>query len=83
VALSLTACAGTAPTTPPEHFDTIIRGGTVYDGSGGAPRKADVGVRGDRVASVGDLATAQADTVIDATGRAVAPGFNQRAVLGH
>jgi N-acyl-D-amino-acid deacylase len=56
-------------------YDVIVRHGTVYDGSGAAGRAADVGIRGDRVAFVGDLSGAQAKTDIDATGRAVAPGF--------
>ncbi|MDZ4279031.1 MAG: D-aminoacylase [Dehalococcoidia bacterium] len=56
-------------------FDLIIRGGTVYDGSGGEPYVADVAVRGDRIASIGSLGEAQAGTVIDASGLAVAPGF--------
>jgi N-acyl-D-amino-acid deacylase len=56
-------------------FDVIIRGGTVYDGTGGTPRKADVGIKGDRVSKVGDLSKASADSVVDATGLAVAPGF--------
>ncbi|HJQ22975.1 MAG TPA: D-aminoacylase [Blastocatellia bacterium] len=56
-------------------FDVIIRGGTVYDGTGGPPRRADVGIRGDRIAAVGNLKTATAATVIDATNLAVAPGF--------
>lgn len=56
-------------------FDTIIRGGTVYDGSGGAPRRADVGIKDDRIAAVGNLKSATAVTTVDATGLAVAPGF--------
>ncbi len=56
-------------------FDYIIKGGTVYDGSGGEGRVADVAIRGDRIAGVGDFATAPAKQVIDAHGRAVAPGF--------
>ena len=56
-------------------FDIIIKNGTVYDGSGGAPFRADVGIRGDRIAAVGDLRLAKARTFIDASGLAVAPGF--------
>jgi N-acyl-D-amino-acid deacylase len=62
-------CAGQA------SFDVVIRGGTIYDGNGGAPFKADVGIRGDTVAAIGDLAEAVAITSIDATGLAVSPGF--------
>ncbi|HEX5080969.1 MAG TPA: D-aminoacylase [Blastocatellia bacterium] len=56
-------------------YDTIIKNGVVYDGTGGAPRRADIGMKGDRVAAVGDLKSATAATVIDASGLAVSPGF--------
>ncbi len=56
-------------------FDTIIRNGTIYDGSGGAPFKADVGIKADRIAAVGVLGGASAGNVIEAGGLAVAPGF--------
>ena len=59
----------------PQSFDTLIRGGTVYDGTGAEGRRADVGIRGDRIAVVGDLAGAQAKTIVDASGLAVTPGF--------
>jgi len=61
--------------TPAKDFDIIIRGGMVYDGSGGPPVKTDVGIKGDRVEKIGDLSKASADAVIDAAGMAVAPGF--------
>ena len=56
-------------------FDTIIRNGTIYDGSGGAPFNADVGIKADRIAAVGVLSGASAGNVIEARGLAVAPGF--------
>jgi N-acyl-D-amino-acid deacylase len=56
-------------------FDLIVRGGLVYDGQGGPPRRADVGVRGDLIAAVGDLSKDHATRVLDAKGLAVAPGF--------
>jgi N-acyl-D-amino-acid deacylase len=56
-------------------FDIIIRNGTVYDGAGGKPRRADIGIKGDKIARVGNLRVAKAETVIDAGGLAVAPGF--------
>jgi N-acyl-D-amino-acid deacylase len=59
----------------PPAFDVVIRGGMVYDGSGEPARRADVGIRGDRIASVGDLSGAAATTAVDAAGLAVAPGF--------
>ena len=58
-----------------EAFDVLIRGGTVYDGTGGPPRRADVALRGDRIAAVGDLVGATAKTVVSARDLAVAPGF--------
>jgi N-acyl-D-amino-acid deacylase len=69
----LSAC--TTPSAPPASFDLVLQGGTVYDGTGAPPRKADVGLRGDRVVQVGDLSRAAAKTRVDVTGLAVAPGF--------
>jgi N-acyl-D-aspartate/D-glutamate deacylase len=71
--LLLTACSETE--APVERFDTILKGGMVYDGLGGAPVLADVGIRGDRIAKIGDLSRAEADSIIDASGKAVSPGF--------
>jgi len=56
-------------------FDVIIKGGTVYDGTGAQPRHVDLAIRGDRIAGVGDFKTAKAKTIIDATDLAIAPGF--------
>jgi len=56
-------------------FDVLIADGDVYDGSGGGPVRADVGVRGDRVAAVGRGLPREAGAVIDAAGKAVCPGF--------
>ncbi len=61
--------------TQANRYDLIIRNGMVYDGTGRAPRRADVGIRGAQIATLGNLANAQAATVIDAKGLAVAPGF--------
>ena len=58
-----------------EHFDLLIRGATVVDGTGTLGYAADVGVRGDRIAHVGSLAQARADVEIDAAGKVAAPGF--------
>ena len=56
-------------------FDTVIRGGTVYDGSGTPGVRADVAIAGDRIAAIGDLGDASGARVVDAEGHAVAPGF--------
>ena len=55
-------------------FDLVIRGGTVVDGTGNAPRDADVGIIGDKVAAVGKIAASGAEE-IDAKGKLVTPGF--------
>jgi N-acyl-D-amino-acid deacylase len=66
---------GQSPFPSSADFDVIIKGGTAYDGTGAEPRQADVAIRGDRIAGIGDFKTAKAKTVIDAKGLAVAPGF--------
>jgi N-acyl-D-amino-acid deacylase len=63
------------PSPGAADFDVIIRNGTVYDGAGTKPRQADVAIRGDRIAGIGDFKSAKANTVIDAKRLAVAPGF--------
>ncbi len=57
------------------NYDIIIRGGTVIDGTGAAARRADVGIAGDRIVTVGQLDGAEAGRVVDATGKLVTPGF--------
>jgi len=56
-------------------YDVIISDGLVYDGNGGAPYVADIGISGGRIAAIGALEGEEAETVIDANGLAVAPGF--------
>ncbi len=69
-ALALAACA------QPTGYDVVIRGGTLYDGSGGPPRVADVAISGDTIVAIGELGATTAGTVeVDAEGLAVAPGF--------
>ena len=58
-----------------DHFDTIIRGGQVIDGSGKPRFPSDIGIAGERIAAVGDLGAAAGEREIDAGGLAVAPGF--------
>jgi N-acyl-D-amino-acid deacylase len=64
--------APVAAPTGPVH-DLVLRGGTIYDGSGGAPFVGDVAIDGDRIAEVGPFAVGK--TVVEARGLAVAPGF--------
>ena len=67
--------------------DLIIRDATLFDGTGAPRRVGDLGVKGDRIAALGDLGGASADREIVATGKALAPGFidahthDDRAVL--
>jgi N-acyl-D-amino-acid deacylase len=56
-------------------FDLLLRHGTLIDGTGAARRSADVGIRGARVAAIGDLSGQRGTVEIDAAGRIVAPGF--------
>jgi len=65
---------GQTPATPPT-YDLLLRGGTVIDGSGGEPFRADVAVADGRIAAIGELEGATAARVIDVTGQIVAPGF--------
>ncbi|MDX1673532.1 MAG: serine hydrolase [Longimicrobiales bacterium] len=88
LALSILACARSEPlpgppgpepaaeaVQPAADHDLILRGGTVYDGTGAEAVAADVAIDGDRIAAVGDLSEATAVREIDASGLAVAPGF--------
>ncbi len=58
-----------------EHYDVLIRDAEVVDGTGAARYRADIGVRADRIAAIGDLRAAGAHLEIDASGKAAAPGF--------
>lgn len=86
LAVMLAACASgpqpaeTSPraVTAKPHvavYDVIIRSGTVYDGTGANPLKADVAIEGEHIAAVGDLDDAIGLREIDASGMAVSPGF--------
>jgi N-acyl-D-amino-acid deacylase len=73
------ACAlarhGAAAPAAAVSYDVVIRGGTIYDGGGGAPFVGDVAIQGDSIAAVGSLGDARGRTEVDARGMAVAPGF--------
>ena len=64
-----------AGAVPPPAFSVLIRGGTIYDGTGAEPVVADIGLIRDRIAAIGDLGWMRGRTEIDAQGLAVAPGF--------
>ncbi len=77
LAVAIAGCTS-APAAAPgnEHYDLVVRNGVVYDGSGAAPQRVDVAVRGDRVIALlpaGSGATGTRN--LDAHGQAVAPGF--------
>lgn len=64
-----------ATTTPAPDYDLLIKNGRVIDGSGRPGYLADIAIKGDRIARIGNLKTAKAARVIDARGMVVAPGF--------
>jgi len=80
LALLIGSC-GAQPGRATDSFDLVLKGGTVYDGSGKPGFVSDVGVRGDRVVAVGDLSKATAKKTLDVHGKVVAPGFIN--VLAH
>jgi dihydroorotase/N-acyl-D-amino-acid deacylase len=85
-ALLILACAAPAHRGPAQknakpQFDLRIVGGDVIDGTGKARYRADVGIRGDSIAAIGDLSRATSAVTIDATHQVVTPGFID--LLGH
>jgi N-acyl-D-amino-acid deacylase len=70
VASLLAACAS----LPPSEYDVVLRGGTIYDGSGAAPFVGDVAIRDDRIVALGQV-DGRGERELDVRGRAVAPGF--------
>lgn len=75
LAITITLLALATGVFAQNTYDVIIKGGVVYDGSGGKPIKADIGIKGDMVVKIGNLNRDKAATIVDATGMAVAPGF--------
>ncbi|MDX2429097.1 MAG: D-aminoacylase [Xanthomonadales bacterium] len=74
IAIIVPALLLAAACSQPEH-DIIIRGGSLYDGSGGPAKIADVAIDGDRITEIGDLEGHTGRREVDAKGLAVAPGF--------
>jgi len=64
-----------AQSPQPPSFDVLITGGRVVDGTGAPWFRADIGIRGDRIAAIGALTGATAKTRIDASNLVVSPGF--------
>ena len=73
--LSAVTCFAQGQEKESTTLDVVIKGGTLYDGTGGKPLVTNVAIRGDRIVGVGDFKAATAKAVIDAKGMAVAPGF--------
>ena len=83
------ACGGAPAAPPPPQaatpqaretgqngpFDVVISHGRIVDGTGAPWFRGDVGITGDRITAIGNLASAQAKSRIDAAGQVVAPGF--------
>jgi len=63
------------------QYDVVVRGGTVYDGSGGNPIMADIAVKGDRIAAIARHVAGTGATEVDARGKAVSAGFTN--MLAH
>lgn len=94
-ALLFIVIAGCGAAAPAEHtpqsraadYDVLVFGGDVIDGTGAARKRADVGIRGDSIAAIGDLSSATATIRLDARNQVVTPGFidllgnSQAAVL--
>jgi N-acyl-D-amino-acid deacylase len=77
VCAAVVALASLAACSQQADFDVVVRGGTIYDGTGelSGVRRADLGISGDRIRAIGDLGTRRGTVEINATGKAVAPGF--------
>jgi N-acyl-D-amino-acid deacylase len=74
-ACTLALCLLAQQRSEDTRYDLIIQGGTLVDGTGKRSWQADVAVRGDRIAAIGDLRSADRKRTIDAKGLVVAPGF--------
>src|SRR3954464_787152 len=61
--------------TTTEHYDLIVRNATIIDGTRAPRFRAEIGVRGDRIAAIGALDKATADIEVDGSGLIAAPGF--------
>ncbi|MBT7028116.1 MAG: D-aminoacylase, partial [Verrucomicrobia bacterium] len=73
--LLVVSCASPGRGPGGARHDVVIQNGTIYDGSGGVPFVGTVAIRGDRISYLGAPTELRGKTVIDATGKAVSPGF--------
>ena len=75
VAGSMILAGATVQSQTPPTYDLVITGGRIVDGTGAPWFRGDVGIKGDRIAAVGDLSQANAARRLDARDHMVAPGF--------
>ena len=73
--LSCSSCQEKKLPQEPIFCDILISNGTIYDGSGSKPYVGYLAIKDDKIIYVGENTDFQADTLIDATARAVSPGF--------
>ncbi len=73
--LALTVALAVAGCAPAPTYDLVIRGGTLYDGSGSPGVVGDLAISGDSIVGLGDLGRARGREEVDATEMAVSPGF--------
>jgi len=73
--LALAPALAAACSAGPPRYDVVLRGGTIYDGSGRPPFRGDVAIQGDSIVAVGDIGAARGTLELDVSGLAVAPGF--------
>jgi len=74
LAAALIAVTCAACSNQPD-FDLVVSGGMLIDGTGAEARRADVGIKGDRITAIGNLGSRTTSAAIDASGKIVAPGF--------
>jgi N-acyl-D-amino-acid deacylase len=72
-ALAVAACPARAAAAP--QFDVVLKGGTLLDGTGAPAYAGDLGIVGDRIAAIGEIAVSQAARAVDVRGLHVCPGF--------
>src|ERR1043166_2527230 len=75
LAFAIAGFLATSAAPAPLSYTVLIRGGTIYDGSGGTPYVGDVALKGDRIVYVGPHAPGRGARTVDASGKAVSPGF--------
>jgi N-acyl-D-amino-acid deacylase len=75
LAMAVATIATGALAAPRPAYDVVIRGGTIFDGTGQAPFKGDVAVKRDRIVAIAAHIRGRGKAEVDARGKAVSPGF--------